>query len=30
MPELEPAEHPELIAKLREINHRSRSDGRLK
>ena len=29
-PELEPAEHPELIAKLREVNHRSRSYGRLK
>ncbi|MCW2872212.1 hypothetical protein [Actinacidiphila oryziradicis] len=30
VPELEPAEHPELIAKLRQVNHRSRSDGTLK
>jgi hypothetical protein len=29
-PMLEPAEHPELIAKLRQVNHRSRSDGTLK
>jgi hypothetical protein len=29
-PMLEPVEHPELIAKLWQVNHRSRSDGTLK